>query len=179
MRSALTDALARVWIFQGLSQEELARAAGMKLVPENVKVSDGFGVTTVATAVTVKAASAATVTPFGQTGPKAAWADADVVILAAGGPLSLTGDDDRPRAGRNRAIDMRSRVRKLGDKPQHQHAFAETRARLAHRLHRDRSQRRVSRLPVLHAIGNRSRQQVRHRDHLRMKRALRTAARHQ
>src|SRR6516164_2072052 len=26
------------------------------------------------------------ITPFGQTGPKATWADADVVILAAGGP---------------------------------------------------------------------------------------------
>ncbi len=36
------------------------------------------------------------ITPFGQTGPKATWADADVVILAAGGPLSVTGDDDRP-----------------------------------------------------------------------------------
>ena len=36
------------------------------------------------------------ITPFGQNGPKASYADADLVILAAGGPLSVTGDDDRP-----------------------------------------------------------------------------------
>src|SRR5262249_30673197 len=36
------------------------------------------------------------ITPFGQTGPKAALADSDLVLLAAGGPLLLTGDDDRP-----------------------------------------------------------------------------------
>ncbi len=36
------------------------------------------------------------ITPWGQTGPKAHWADADLVLLAAGGPLVLTGDDDRP-----------------------------------------------------------------------------------
>jgi crotonobetainyl-CoA:carnitine CoA-transferase CaiB-like acyl-CoA transferase len=36
------------------------------------------------------------ITPFGQDGPKANYADSDLVILAAGGPLILTGDDDRP-----------------------------------------------------------------------------------
>jgi crotonobetainyl-CoA:carnitine CoA-transferase CaiB-like acyl-CoA transferase len=36
------------------------------------------------------------ITAFGQDGPKASYADADMVILAAGGPLRLTGDDDRP-----------------------------------------------------------------------------------
>ncbi len=35
------------------------------------------------------------ITAFGQDGPKAHWADADIVLLAAGGPLVLTGDDDR------------------------------------------------------------------------------------
>jgi crotonobetainyl-CoA:carnitine CoA-transferase CaiB-like acyl-CoA transferase len=35
------------------------------------------------------------ITPFGQTGPKALWADADLVLMAAGGPLRLTGDEDR------------------------------------------------------------------------------------
>ena len=35
------------------------------------------------------------ITPFGQTGPKAGWAAGDLVVLAAGGPLVLTGDDDR------------------------------------------------------------------------------------
>ncbi|MGI8926367.1 MAG: CaiB/BaiF CoA transferase family protein [Tepidiformaceae bacterium] len=35
------------------------------------------------------------ITPFGQDGPKAAWAATDLTILAAGGPLALTGDEDR------------------------------------------------------------------------------------
>ena len=35
------------------------------------------------------------ITPFGQDGPKAHWQDADLVLLAAGGPLVLMGDDDR------------------------------------------------------------------------------------
>ena len=35
------------------------------------------------------------ITPFGQTGPKALWADSDLVLLAAGGPLRLNGDADR------------------------------------------------------------------------------------
>jgi len=36
------------------------------------------------------------ITPFGQAGPRAGWADADLILLAAGGPLVLTGDADRP-----------------------------------------------------------------------------------
>jgi crotonobetainyl-CoA:carnitine CoA-transferase CaiB-like acyl-CoA transferase len=36
------------------------------------------------------------ISAFGQNGPKMSYADADLVILAAGGPLLLTGDDDRP-----------------------------------------------------------------------------------
>jgi len=36
------------------------------------------------------------ITPFGDDGPKARWAASDLVLLAAGGPLFLTGDDDRP-----------------------------------------------------------------------------------
>src|SRR5690242_11730901 len=35
------------------------------------------------------------ITPFGQYGPKASYADSDLVILAAGGPLLLGGDEDR------------------------------------------------------------------------------------
>ncbi|MBM4255226.1 MAG: CoA transferase [Deltaproteobacteria bacterium] len=35
------------------------------------------------------------ITPFGQDGPKVGYADSDLVILAAGGPLVLTGDEDR------------------------------------------------------------------------------------
>ncbi len=36
------------------------------------------------------------ISPFGQSGPKAGWAASDLVVMAAGGPLALTGDDDRP-----------------------------------------------------------------------------------
>jgi crotonobetainyl-CoA:carnitine CoA-transferase CaiB-like acyl-CoA transferase len=36
------------------------------------------------------------ITPFGQQGPKATYADSDLIILAAGGPLLLGGDEDRP-----------------------------------------------------------------------------------
>lgn len=36
------------------------------------------------------------ITPFGQDGPKASYADSDLVILACSGPLVITGDDDRP-----------------------------------------------------------------------------------
>ncbi len=36
------------------------------------------------------------ITAFGQDGPKARWADGDLVVMAAAGPLLLNGDDDRP-----------------------------------------------------------------------------------
>jgi crotonobetainyl-CoA:carnitine CoA-transferase CaiB-like acyl-CoA transferase len=36
------------------------------------------------------------ITAFGQDGPKAHYADTDLILMAAGGPLVLTGDDDRP-----------------------------------------------------------------------------------
>jgi crotonobetainyl-CoA:carnitine CoA-transferase CaiB-like acyl-CoA transferase len=36
------------------------------------------------------------ITPFGQDGPKASYADSDLVILATGGALILYGDEDRP-----------------------------------------------------------------------------------
>jgi crotonobetainyl-CoA:carnitine CoA-transferase CaiB-like acyl-CoA transferase len=36
------------------------------------------------------------ITPFGQDGPKARWADSDLVLMAASGPLLMTGDEDRP-----------------------------------------------------------------------------------
>ncbi len=38
----------------------------------------------------------ASITPFGQAGQKAGWAATDLTVLASGGPLWLTGDDDRP-----------------------------------------------------------------------------------
>jgi crotonobetainyl-CoA:carnitine CoA-transferase CaiB-like acyl-CoA transferase len=36
------------------------------------------------------------ITPFGQDGPKTSYADSDLIVMAAGGPLILAGDDDRP-----------------------------------------------------------------------------------
>src|SRR5579875_451655 len=36
------------------------------------------------------------ITPFGQSGPKAAYEDSDLIIMAAGGVLILYGDEDRP-----------------------------------------------------------------------------------
>jgi crotonobetainyl-CoA:carnitine CoA-transferase CaiB-like acyl-CoA transferase len=36
------------------------------------------------------------ITPFGQTGPKASYADSDLIMMAASGPLILAGDADRP-----------------------------------------------------------------------------------
>ena len=35
------------------------------------------------------------ITPFGQTGPKAGWAATDLTVWAAGGPAALCGDEDR------------------------------------------------------------------------------------
>jgi crotonobetainyl-CoA:carnitine CoA-transferase CaiB-like acyl-CoA transferase len=35
------------------------------------------------------------ISAFGASGPKATWAESDLVLLAAGGPLVLQGDDDR------------------------------------------------------------------------------------
>jgi len=35
------------------------------------------------------------ISPFGQDGPKANYADADLVLMAAGGPLIIAGDEDR------------------------------------------------------------------------------------
>jgi crotonobetainyl-CoA:carnitine CoA-transferase CaiB-like acyl-CoA transferase len=36
------------------------------------------------------------ITPFGQTGPKSGYAESDLILGAASGPVALTGDDDRP-----------------------------------------------------------------------------------
>ncbi|HSD10483.1 MAG TPA: CoA transferase, partial [Candidatus Binatia bacterium] len=36
------------------------------------------------------------ITPFGQTGPKADWAATDLTVTAASGALFVTGDEDRP-----------------------------------------------------------------------------------
>ncbi|HEY5647566.1 MAG TPA: CoA transferase [Pseudomonadales bacterium] len=35
-------------------------------------------------------------TPYGSSGPKAHWAASDITLAASGGPMALTGDEDRP-----------------------------------------------------------------------------------
>jgi crotonobetainyl-CoA:carnitine CoA-transferase CaiB-like acyl-CoA transferase len=39
---------------------------------------------------------AVSISPYGRSGPKAAWAASDLTVAAASGQLVLTGDDDRP-----------------------------------------------------------------------------------
>lgn len=36
------------------------------------------------------------ITPFGSSGPRAHWVGSDLIAMAAGGPMAITGDDDRP-----------------------------------------------------------------------------------
>ncbi len=36
------------------------------------------------------------ITPYGSTGPKSNWVASDITLVASGGPLAITGDDDRP-----------------------------------------------------------------------------------
>ena len=36
------------------------------------------------------------ITPFGSAGPRAHWLGSDIVVMASGGPMAITGDDDRP-----------------------------------------------------------------------------------
>src|SRR5690606_25690616 len=38
----------------------------------------------------------ASISAFGQDGPKADWAATDLIVLASSGPLVLSGDEDRP-----------------------------------------------------------------------------------
>jgi crotonobetainyl-CoA:carnitine CoA-transferase CaiB-like acyl-CoA transferase len=39
---------------------------------------------------------ACSITPFGRTGPRAAWRGGDLVVVAMGGNMQVTGDPDRP-----------------------------------------------------------------------------------
>jgi crotonobetainyl-CoA:carnitine CoA-transferase CaiB-like acyl-CoA transferase len=71
------------------------------------------------------------ISPFGQEGPKAKYAASDLTVVAAGGPLLLTGDADRPpgshhitagfsarwRGRRGGGLDRASRARSVGTWP--------------------------------------------------------------
>ncbi|WP_419863749.1 CoA transferase [Candidatus Poriferisodalis sp.] len=59
----------------------------------------------------------ASITPFGETGPKTAWAATDLTIAASSGTMSLTGDRDRapvrigsPQTWHNAAVDTAGAV---------------------------------------------------------------------
>ena len=41
----------------------------------------------------------ASISPFGQTGPKAGWAATDLTVWASGGPMHMCGDEDRAPLG--------------------------------------------------------------------------------
>ncbi|MGY9071454.1 MAG: CaiB/BaiF CoA transferase family protein [Acidimicrobiales bacterium] len=80
-RSAVVDA-------EGLAQ--LARGADI------VIESGAFDVDLAALRAANPALITATISPYGEDGPKADWAATDLTVCAAGGVLSLTGDKDRP-----------------------------------------------------------------------------------
>ena len=54
------------------------------------------------------------ITPFGQDGPKAGYADSDLIIMAASGPLILAGDADRPPRAAMRPASVLTCIRRRG-----------------------------------------------------------------
>ncbi len=75
---------------------ELVRSADVLI--ENEPVGDGSrarGLDRQTLAALNPALVHVSVTPFGQSGPKAGWASSDLTLLAASGALALTGDRDR------------------------------------------------------------------------------------
>ena len=71
-------------------------AAGADIVLENFAVGelDSLGLGFDALAAANPGLVMASITPFGQTGPRAGWAGSDLVGYAAGGMMSLTGETD-------------------------------------------------------------------------------------
>ena len=75
-----------------------ALAAGADVVLENFAVGelDSLGLGYEALAAANRGLVMASITPFGQTGPRRAWLGSDLVGYAAGGMMSLTGEPDEP-----------------------------------------------------------------------------------
>jgi crotonobetainyl-CoA:carnitine CoA-transferase CaiB-like acyl-CoA transferase len=72
---------------------ELARAADVLVESDRLeRLGLGYG----ALAEVNPGLVMVSITPFGQTGPKAGWAATDLTVTAASGALFLTGDEDRP-----------------------------------------------------------------------------------
>jgi crotonobetainyl-CoA:carnitine CoA-transferase CaiB-like acyl-CoA transferase len=57
---------------------------------------DGLGLGYVALSAINPRLVMVSITPFGQTGPKAHWAASDLTVYASSGALNMSGDDDRP-----------------------------------------------------------------------------------
>ena len=60
---------------------------------------DGLGLGYDALSAVNPALVVVSITPFGQTGPKAHWAASDLTLYASAGPMFMTGDDDRAPLG--------------------------------------------------------------------------------
>jgi crotonobetainyl-CoA:carnitine CoA-transferase CaiB-like acyl-CoA transferase len=75
---------------------ELVRSADFIIESSPPGTLDGLGLGFETLAAVNPKIVYVSITPFGRGGPKMSYADADLVLLAAGGPLLLTGDEDRP-----------------------------------------------------------------------------------
>lgn len=75
---------------------ELARRADFLIESFAPGYLDSIGLGHAALAAANPGLITVSITPFGQTGPKAHWAASDITVLAASGVLHITGDDDRP-----------------------------------------------------------------------------------
>jgi len=73
----------------------LADRADFVVESERPGTLAGWGIDHAALAATNPRLVTVSISPFGQSGPKVDWAESDLVLLAAGGPLVLQGDDDR------------------------------------------------------------------------------------
>lgn len=76
----------------------LVATADFLIESENPGVLAGLGLDPRALAALNPRLVTVSITPFGQDGPRARWVDSDLILLAAGGPLVLMGDADRPPA---------------------------------------------------------------------------------
>jgi len=97
--------------------EEPARIAELAAGCDAVISCGAFDVDLDALRAADPALVTASITPFGETGPKTAWAATDLTIAASSGTMSLTGDRDRapvrigsPQTWHNAAVDTAGAV---------------------------------------------------------------------
>lgn len=75
---------------------DLVRRADVLIESETVGMMDGRGFGYADLSEINPALIYVSITPYGIDGPKAHWAASDLTLVANAGPLSLTGDEDRP-----------------------------------------------------------------------------------